>query len=258
MGVFGAIVPLSTLLVLASAGPAPAQQALHPRVLLVGNSYTRFNMMPRMLQRLAESAGVPLRIDAVVKRGATLRRHWLQLETRARIQRGGYDFVVIQDHSLRPIDRLPEFEDYGARFVRAATASGATPVLLETWARSERTRFYRKREWPRSESEMAERLASAYGMLAAREGARLAPVGRAFSTVRSQSPEIELYRDDGTHPSWAGSYLAACTLLGTITQKDPRSASYVPWELAPEHAARLRELAAQVLAQDEGATPGVK
>jgi hypothetical protein len=120
-------------------------------------------------------------------------------------------------------------------------------VLLETWARSERTRFYRERQSPRSAGEMAARVALAYATLAAREGARVAPVGRAFSIVSSHSPEIELYRADGTHPSWAGSYLAACTLLGTITGKDPRTASYVPWELAPEQAERLRELAAQVL-----------
>jgi hypothetical protein len=248
------LICVAALLVLASVGAAPAQDTLSPRVLLVGNSYTRFNMMPRILQRLAESAGVPLNVEFATERGATLRRHWLQLGTRERIQRGHYSFVVIQDHSLRPIDRLPEFEDYGARFVRAVTASGATPVLLQTWARSEQTRFYRKRESPRSAREMEERLASAYGMLATREGARVAAVGRAFSMALSQSPEIELYREDGTHPSVAGSYLAACTLLAAITGQDPRSASYVPWELAPDQALRLRELAGQLLAHaDAGA-----
>jgi hypothetical protein len=63
----------------------------------------------------------------------------------------------------------------------------------------------------------------------------------------SQHPEIELYREDGMHPSWAGSYLGACTLLGVITAQDPRGASYVPWELDANQAAQLRELAAQVL-----------
>jgi hypothetical protein len=210
-----------------------------------------------MLQRLAESAGVSLRVEVVTKQGATLRRHWLTLDTRERVQRGRYDFVVIQEHSLRPIDHLREFEDYGSRFVRAARASGATPVLLQTWARSERTHFYRKRTLPpRNADEMAQQLSSAYGNLAGHEGARLAPVGRAFVMAQALAPEIELYREDGTHPSFAGSYLAACTLLSALTGTDPRDASYVPWELAKAHAARLRELAARAFepAQHDDAT----
>lgn len=217
------------------------------RVLLVGNSYTHFHMLHRLIERLAASAGTPLRVDAVTHGGYSLRMHWEKSAARARIASRAYRFVVLQDHSLRPVDHLDEFDDYGDRFARAVLSSGAQPVLYQTWPRSPRSRFYGGRSEPRTVDEMAARLEQAYGALAQREGARLAPVGRAFTAGLAAHPELELYSHDGTHPSWAGSYLAACVLYGTITGNDPRSASYVPWELPPEQAPLLRELAASVL-----------
>lgn len=37
-----------------------------------------------------------------------------------------------------------------------------------------------------------------------------APVGEAWRRVRRECPSLQLYNSDGSHPSPAGSYLAAC------------------------------------------------
>jgi hypothetical protein len=229
--------------------PAPGRAELEPvtRVLLVGNSYTHFHSLSRQIERLAASSGTPLRVDAVTHGGYSLRMHWMKSAARARIASGGYRYVVLQDHSLRPVDHRDEFDDYGQRFARLAADAGAKPVLYQTWPRAPRSRFYIERGTPRSADEMAAQLDRAYSALAARQGALLAPVGRAFSAALAAHPELELYGRDGTHPSWAGSYLAACVLYGTLTGRDPRSASYVPWELPAEQAPALRALAAKVL-----------
>jgi hypothetical protein len=242
------------LLLLAIFAPRVGRAELEPvtRVLLVGNSYTHFHMLHRLIERIAASAGTPLRVDAVTHGGYSLRMHWQKSAARERIASRAYRFVVLQDHSLRPVDHLDEFDDYGERFARAIVSSGAQPVLYQTWPRSPHSRFYgeRERSQPRSVDEMAARLEQAYGALATREGARLAPVGRAFTAGLAAHPELELYSADGTHPSWAGSYLAACVLYGTLTGNDPRRASYAPWELPAEQAPVLRALAAQVLTGD--------
>jgi hypothetical protein len=192
-----------------------------------------------------------LLVDAVTHSGYTLRMHWQKGLARERIARGSYHFVVLQDHSLRPIDRAAEFDDYGQRFARAAVSAGAAPVLYQTWAPGPRSHFYRARAKrghdPIDADHVTTRLEHAYGELARREAAHLAPVGRAFARAVQAHRDVELYGADGTHPSWAGSYLAACVLYGTLTGKDPRDATYVPWELKGTPAPLLREVAAAVL-----------
>jgi len=246
------LVALAVIALCAALVPTSSRAELEPltRVLLVGNSYTHFHSLSRQIERLAASTATPLRVDAVTHGGYTLRMHWMKSAARARIASGGYRYVVLQDHSLRPLDHLDEFHAYGERFARAAISAGAKPVLYQTWPRNPSSRFYSERTTPRSADEMAAQLDLAYSALAAREGALLAPVGRAFTAGLAAHPELELYGSDGTHPSWAGSYLAACVLYGTLTGNDPRAASYVPWELAAEQAPALRALAARVLELD--------
>jgi hypothetical protein len=242
-------IALGLAAVLTGADSTEPHEAI--RVLLVGNSYTQFHMLPRLVERLGASTATPLHVDAVTHSGYTLRRHWIRGPARERIARGGYHYVVLQDHSLRPIDRPAEFDDYARRFTRAVVSAGAAPVLYQTWAPGPRSPFYRQRaksaSQPIDADTLTARLESAYGELARREAARLAPVGRAFARAQAAHRELELYGPDGTHPSWAGSYLAACVLYGTLTGKDPRAATYAPWEVDATEPPLLREVAAAVL-----------
>jgi hypothetical protein len=235
-----------------SMGADVAQPPEPTRVLLVGNSYTQFHMLSRLIERLGASTDTPLHVDAVAHGGYTLRRHWLKSAARERIARGGYHLVVLQDHSWRPIDRPDELAEYGQRFARAAQHAGAATVLYQTWAPGPRAHIHRARaksgRAPIDAEAMTARIGRAYEDLARREAARVAPVGRAFAHATKVHPEIDLHGSDGAHPSWAGSYLAACVLYGTLTGEDPRDATYAPHEVGREQAALLREVAASVLA----------
>lgn len=236
---------LLTVLVLGTAAPqrrARAEVAEPTRVLFVGNSYTRFNLLPRLVRRLADSAQIPMRVESVAKGGLTLRMHWLRREALGEIRRGGYSHVVLQAHSLDPVDRATEFEGYADRFKRAIDATGARTVLYETWARRGGDSLYRTHPELASERDMAAQVGEAYARLAGRLDASLAPVGQAFVHAREQAPELELYRADGRHPSWAGSYLAALVLYATLTGQDPRASTYTPWEVPEDVAIRLRAL----------------
>ena len=246
LSIAGCALALAALLLSADS----AAQLEPTRVLLVGNSYSQFHMLSRLVERLGASAQAPLQVDAVTHSGYTLRRHWLRGPARERIERGRYHFVVLQEHSLRAIDHPQEFDDYGQRFARAVLSAGAAPVLYQTWAPGPRARFYRERakaSGPIDAIAVGARIDQAYGELAQREAARVAPVGRAFARALETHREVELYGSDGTHPSWAGSYLAACVLYGTLTGHDPRQATYAPWELPREQAPLLRQVAADVL-----------
>jgi hypothetical protein len=219
------------------------------RVLLVGNSYTRFNVMPRLLERLAQSAhgDRPFHVEVEAKGGCTLRRHWLGGKALTLIRTRHYSHVVLQDHSLRTIDRPAEFDEYVARFDHAIAATSARTVLYGTWARAPSARLYREHPLVRSFQEMADRIDSAYRSAAERLSAQLAPVGPAFERTLAEHPELELYKSDGAHPTMAGSFLAACVIYGTITGEDPLHASYVPYELGPEPAALVKQIASETL-----------
>ena len=110
------------------------------RVLFIGNSYTYYNDLPSMLEFLASSeSGFPLvHAEAVAEGGATLERHWRGGEAVAAIGGGNWDFVVLQEQSLRPVedpDRMFEFARHFAEEIRKA---GAQTVLFLTWAREGR------------------------------------------------------------------------------------------------------------------------
>ena len=47
------------------------------------------------------------------------------------------------------------------------------------------------------------------------------PVGSVWKHLRENYPTINLYQSDGSHPSLAGSYVAACSFYTSIFRKDP-------------------------------------
>jgi hypothetical protein len=68
---------------------------------------------------------------------------------------------------------------------------------------------------------MNERLRLAYLRFADSSNASVSPVGVAWKYVRDNHPSINLYTGDGSHPSYAGSYLAACTFYASIFHSSP-------------------------------------
>lgn len=231
----------------AALGTQPADSEIsHFSALLVGNSYTRFNLLPVLVQRLAEGVpgGPTLKVDAVAYGGYTLRRHWRRKEAQVKIRDGGYTHVVLQDHSMRPIDRAREMASYVARFDGLIDAVGAKTVLYETWARRAGAKIYRKRPDLRSPQHMQDKVGGAYRSLAKQRQTGLAPVGTVFLRALQARPDLPLYLNDGAHPSFHGSYLAACVLYQTITGADPRRSTYSPYELSARAAREIREVAA--------------
>jgi lysophospholipase L1-like esterase len=60
-----------------------------------------------------------------------------------------------------------------------------------------------------------------YRALGAELGVAVAPAGQAWQTMLRQDPTIALWQDDGSHPSRAGTYLAACVLYARIFNASP-------------------------------------
>jgi hypothetical protein len=214
-------------------------------VLFIGNSFTQFHQLERLVRRLAENdPGAPrIHTHTETRPGCTLRRHWIGRRAVTEIRRGGYTHVVLQDHSLRPLDRPEEMVAYARRFDEEIERAGARTVLYSTWARRPGSGFYRTRPGLDAHS-MQERVDHVYVDLAQELDAELAPVGGAFLEAQSSLPEVPLRGRDGFHPTLAGSYLAACVLFRALTGRSPEGNPYVPWGLEPDIAHGLSQLAA--------------
>lgn len=191
------------------ANPTPAVAAVTAplRILWIGNSYTYVNDLPRTLTMLALAAGenrVPA-ITAVLKGGQFLRGHAARPDLPALIAQG-WDYVVLQDQSLAPIQQPDTVLTYGTRLGTLATQAGAKVLLYVTWPR---------RDTPTT----ADAIAATYTKLATAIGATVVPVGPAWMAMREEAPTAELYIDDGSHPSPIGTYLAASTFYRVLYGK---------------------------------------
>jgi hypothetical protein len=181
------------------------------RVLFIGNSYTFFNGgMGTLVQSLASAVkdGRRLEYVEVTKGGQTLEGHWAEGKALAEIRKGGWDFVVLQEHSLRPLQDREKMFAYAKRFDAEIRKVGARTVFYETWARKNRP-------------EMQTLLDQAYGGIAKEVAAVVAPAGLAWQAALKVRPELSLHIADLSHPTPAGSYLNACVFYETLFGRSP-------------------------------------
>lgn len=228
-------------------GSVRLSKPLH--VLFIGNSYTYYNIMPGILRELAFREGVDLRVEMFTIGGCTMERHLNQSDCRDLIQRGGYDFAILQDMSLHPA-LLGSSEDYGIAghmqamvdYVRRYNPH-VKPLIEMTWGRRDgyKEKKYNQ-EFLTTYAAMHERTCRNTLALAEACGTGCLPVGLAWGRVRAERPDIELYNRDGTHPSYAGSYLIAAVAYVTLTGR-PFGASPADGLLDAATAAYLREVA---------------
>jgi len=190
--------------------PAPAVEAAHAplRILWIGNSYSFYNDLPRTLTMMAMAAGenrVPA-ITAALVPGDFLRGHVLRGDVVRALEQQRWDYVVLQDNSLGPIQLPDSTVKYGTVLGALAKKAGATVLLYVTWPRQ-------------ATPQTAPVLVATYSKLADAIGATLVPVGPAWMAMREESPSSVLYMEDGSHPTPIGSYVAASVFYRVLYNK---------------------------------------
>lgn len=199
-------------------------------VLFIGNSFTARNDVPRLIERLAASRGHELRHDLVSAGGASLRAHWNKGAAAELIRSAGYDCVVLQEQSTLPVKNARRMHENISLFDGIIRASGATTALYLTWAR-------------RNAPESQEAITSAYVTIAEELGARVVPVGVAWESLLGEADPPVLHDRDMSHPSPAGSYLAACVFFAVLFKASPVGIPIAPAGVPDEVAARLQRTA---------------
>ena len=178
------------------------------KVLFIGNSFTARNDMPGLVARMADSRGARLDHALVSVGGASLRAHWNKGDALAAIRRERADHVVLQEQSTLPVKNARRMHENVRLFVPEIEASGARPILYLTWAR---------RNAPEAQAAITE----AYTSIAGELGCVVAPVGIAWEAFLRTHDRPVLHDRDGSHPTLAGSYLAACVFFGVLFGESP-------------------------------------
>jgi hypothetical protein len=220
------------LLFIASLNVATSLSA-QTQVLFIGNSYTGYNNLATMVENVAASAGYSFSNSSLTPGGATLYQHSQNTSTYNQMGSKSWDYVVIQAQSQEPsfpnnqvaTQTLP-YADQLVDSIRSIVPC-AQPTFFRTWGRENGDQWNCPYFPPLCTYEgMDSLLHLRYRMMADSNDAYLSPVGSVWKYIRDTDSTIALYTSDGSHPSLAGSYVAACTFFTIFTRSNPLNITF--------------------------------
>lgn len=217
-------------------------------ILFIGNSFTFFNDLPQMLQKLAQDTGDEFYVDSVLRGGAYLHdfanpEDEIGQKLRNVFPTRAWDYVILQDQSFNPAGN-PEDCLKSAAFLCDMMKENVKQFLFySTWAYEDGSEklggtgmtYY----------DMLAALTATYQKAAEQNSGIRVPVGAVFAELWREFPEITLYEPDNFHPSPAGSYAAACLFYQAVTGKSA-SLLGVPEGVSETDAALIRKTVAEM------------
>jgi hypothetical protein len=191
------------------------------KILFVGNSYTYFNDMPGKFSELCKSNGIDAEIWSVTKGGYSF-AHYLSeenekgIEFRARLSERKYDYIVLQDQSVRPAEHSESFLESARKLCDMVRENGAVPVFYQTWGRREGSEVLENHGW--SHADMHALLKDSYVRAAKENGAQVVFAGDALRAAYAEG--VDVYHLDGSHPSDAGSAVVAKAFFDALCVRE--------------------------------------
>src|SRR5438034_398363 len=200
-------------------------------VLFIGNSFTARNDLPGLIAELAEAHGHHLDHQLISVGGASLRTHWNKGHAQNRIKEGGFDYVALQEQSTLPVKNAARMHENVRLFDKVIRAAGAKTALYMTWARQHAPETQRA-------------ITDAYTSIGREIGATVVPVGIAWQKYLAKHKSPVLHDKDKSHPTLAGSYLAACVFLAVLFGESPTGITVEIDGLGADDAKLLQEKSA--------------
>jgi hypothetical protein len=201
------------------------------RALFIGNSYMGVNNLPSMVSDLSSSLGDVLLFDSNTPGGQTFQNHAANPINYQKMAEQPWDYIILQGQSQEPsfpygqvnTQTLP----YAVQLADSAKAIQPCSQVnyFMTWGRQNGDP-----QWDSINTfdKMNGRLRDAYLRIADSANAAVSPVAVAWKYVRDNYPVINLYQQDGSHPSLTGSYLAACVFYSALYHKPSTGSAYNP------------------------------
>lgn len=230
----------------------PSEIKTQPTVLFLGNSMTYYNDLPSAFLNLSQSGGFNPDVYELTEGSYRLayfadREDEVGSQAYDALENYTWDYVILQEQS--GIATMGEDIMYPAARTLDTMIKKAQgePVFLMTWAYKEGISMdlLFGLKYQDTKEEMQTRIANHYMTISKELDDMLAPAGIAFMRCGTQFPEIELWDEDGSHPSPAGTYLSACVLYQVLYDQSPEGLQYAA-DLEKETAAKLQLIAAGI------------
>ena len=227
-------------------------------ILFIGNSYTYFFDLPTLFSDLCRANGHDVRVDSVPAGGRELHECLTEFYSDLNVgdplgkkisellEEVEYDVLILQEQSCLPYHN-PELFFAGA--VGLSTIIGAwRTILYATWGRMDGSGDLDYFGWTRLS--MTKGLYDSYCHAAQLVHGEVSPVGLCFAKAVETTPEIDLYDPDKSHPSYAGSCVAALCHYKTVFGEMPADLSAL--KLDREAVAKLVAIVDEVVQVEDG------
>ena len=195
------------------------------KVLFLGNSYTQVNNLPQIVSDLASNTGDILIYDSNLIGGYTLQNHFASIISKNKILSDNWDYIVLQEQSQTPAFEVPSAFMNGFSNLKTFITQNkpcAQITSFMTWG-YENGDTQNCAAFPPvcTYLGMHTLLRDRYMAMSDLYESEVTPVGVVWKYIRDNHPTINLYQADGSHPSLAGSYLAACCFYISLFRKNP-------------------------------------
>ena len=221
-------------------------------ILFIGNSMTYYHDMPTAIfEKMAASAGFDVTVRSVTAGGRFLWEHLSLDDEPARAAKaalaadkaGVYDFVVLQEGMPDLYTRTENFYEAVRILTGKIRDLGAKPAL---YARMGNKRGNPELDDPACTYEHVYRtIVKAHETISQELDIPVAWAVRAAYEMNEGPLPFDLYDPDRSHPSYAGSYVAALCVFTALFGADPTMITY-DGELPPDQAALCRETVKKV------------
>ena len=217
------------------------------KVLYLGNSYTYVNDLPDIVERLAQDQSRDIQSTEFTSGGARIQNHWNNASVIQAIQQGGFDFIVIQGQSQEVAFPQGQFMNevypYAQKLdslFKAFNPDGKV-VFFMTWGYRYGDQMNCQFYPPFCTYEsMSQELYNNYRQMALDFNSGVAPIGAAWRYSINLDSNYVLHSSDNSHPSYDGSYLAACVLYSSIFKENVNSS--FNYQLSAETAQRYQQI----------------
>ena len=245
-----AVLFVSFSLVSCKKNPAAGKEI---RVLFIGNSLTYVNDLPGLTASLAKSRNSKMEYEMYAPGGYTLSQHAGDPRLLEKINKGGWDFVVLQEQSQMPAYPWARTEVFPyaqklSRLIRDANPRAQIAFYMTMAGKTGDQRNIGNFPDMATYEGMQLKLNDSYIQMARENQGLIVPVGPAWENVRSQNPSLNLYADD-VHPNLTGTYLAACVFYSVLFKDSPAGLPH-PQQIDYDTAKDLQKAAGDTIAAE--------
>jgi hypothetical protein len=185
-----------------------------PSILFVGNSYTYYNNLPKILSDLSKTINAHIDTHHITFGGATLKTHWQKGKALNEIQKNKWDYIVFQGQSTSMLWKggINSFDLHLYKFINEIQKTNSKVILFSTWPRKEGNSYYNKTGTTYYKA--LEEIQNNYYKFAKKYNTGIIYTGSPFDKAKKLG--INTYTNDGSHPNIIGSYIVAVSLLKKV------------------------------------------